>query len=85
MAKAKRRCDACGKRLRPGHHEAVLTDFETGQQIGHYHAPGCQGAALKYLMNGGGVFRMTYLHPDRCGPEQERCDGGLLDTEGGAA
>ena len=77
MGKAQPRCDACGRSLRPHHHEALLTDFATGQQIGRYHAPACQGAALKYLTRGGGMFGLTYLHPDRCGPDQELCDGGL--------
>jgi len=71
------RCDSCNRRLRPNHHELVLSDFLTGQVVGRYHArPGCQGAAAKYLV-GGVALAATFVHPDRCGDEQEHCDGAL--------
>src|SRR4051794_29233147 len=44
------RCDACNKRIRRNHHELLLSDFQTGQIVGHYHArPECQAAAAKYI------------------------------------
>ncbi len=70
------RCDSCRKRIRPAHHEARLLDAETGQRIGAYHAA-CQGAAVGYLTRPGGVFVLRSLHPERCGPDLRRCDGGL--------
>ena len=72
------RCDHCGRRIRPGHHELLLVDAATGQQVGHYHAPTCQYAATKYL-KAGAVLRAIYRHPDRCGDNQERCDAGQMD------
>ncbi len=45
------KCDGCGRRIRPGHHEAPLLDLETGQRIGTYHAR-CQGAVAGYLTPG---------------------------------
>ena len=73
------KCDACGRRVRPKHHELLLSDALTGQVIGHYHArPDCQGAATKYLRSGA-VIMATFVHPDRCGPEQEHCDAGLSE------
>jgi hypothetical protein len=78
MAAKKIRCDACGVRIRPNQHELVLADAMTGQVVGRYHAPGCQEAAIKY-MKGGAVLMANYLHPDRCGPDQEYCDGGVSE------
>jgi hypothetical protein len=73
------RCDACGRRIRQNHHELRLSDFTTNQLIGRYHArPGCRDAATKYFERGV-VLRLGIVHPDRCGPEQENCDGGLLE------
>ena len=68
------RCDSCGKRIRPRHHEARLLDAETGQRIGAYHAA-CQGAAVGYMTRPGAVFVLRILHPERCGPDLGRCDG----------
>jgi hypothetical protein len=76
--RATARCDACNKRIRRNQHELVLSDFLTGQIVGHYHAPGCQAAATKYLV-GATVLRATYIHPDRCGLDQDLCDGGLRE------
>jgi hypothetical protein len=76
--KKQRECDACGKRIRASHHELRLRDALTGQAIGLYHAPGCQGAAAKYFAPGA-VLRGTIAHPKRCGPDLERCEGGLLE------
>jgi hypothetical protein len=73
------KCDACNKRIRRNQHELLLRDFSTGQVVGHYHAPTCQGAAVKYF-TAGVVLRATYLHPDKCGPKHERCDGGLREV-----
>ena len=74
---AARRCDCCNKRIRLNHHELVLSDFMTGQVVGHYHARlECQGAAAKYLV-GGVALSATFVHPDRCGDDQEHCNGGL--------
>jgi predicted RNA-binding Zn-ribbon protein involved in translation (DUF1610 family) len=71
-------CDACGRRLRPNHHELHLSDPQTGQLVGRYHAPRCQAAAAKYFVAKLGVVLVaTYVHPDRCGENQEHCDGGL--------
>ena len=73
------RCDACNKRIRRNHHELLLSDFQTGQVVGHYHArPECQAAAVKYIV-GGVVLNATFVHPDRCGDDQEHCDGGLTE------
>jgi len=74
------RCDACNKRIRRNHHELRLTDPMTGQKVGHYHArPECQEAALKYLTSGA-MLMATFVHPDRCGPDQERCDAELSEA-----
>jgi hypothetical protein len=75
------RCDSCGKRVRAGHHEARLLDAETGQRIGAYHAA-CQGAAVGYMTLPAklvAVFVLRILHPERCGPDLGRCDGGLAE------
>jgi len=77
VSKKPPRCDACNRRIRRNHHELLLSDFQTGQVVGHYHArPGCQGAAAKYITDGA-VLQVSFVHPDRCGDEQEYCDGGL--------
>jgi hypothetical protein len=73
------RCDACNRRIRPSHHELRLSDLATGQAIGRYHAqPKCQAAAAKYFERGV-VLRVTIVHPDRCGAEQEDYDGALSE------
>jgi hypothetical protein len=72
------RCDACGGKIRREQHELLLADAVTGQELGRYHV-GCQDAARKYV-EPGAVLKATYLHPDRCGPDQERCDGGLREA-----
>ena len=77
MSKTPPRCDACNRRIRSTHHEFVLRDFETGQTIGRYHAA-CQGAATKYL-EAGVALHGTIYHPERCGGDLKRCDGGLLE------
>ena len=77
MSKKPLRCDACNRRIRRNQHELVLNDFLTGQEVGRYHArPGCQDAIHKYIA-GGAVLSVTFVHPDRCGGDQEHCDGGL--------
>ena len=84
-AKKQRKCDACGKRIRASHHELRLRGALTGQAIGLYHArPHCQAAAAKYFAPGV-VLRGTIAHPERCGPDLERCDGGLSEWPGAAA
>jgi hypothetical protein len=72
-------CDACGKRIRPGHHELRLSDPRTDQEIGLYHAgpPGsphaiCMARANRFCLPGE-VLTGTVRHPDRCGPEGEYC------------
>jgi hypothetical protein len=80
-SKAKKiRCDACNRRLRPNQHELHLSDPLTGQLIGRYHAGAgwgeCMAAAGKYAQRGT-VLLGTFVHPDRCGGNQEHCDGGL--------
>jgi hypothetical protein len=74
------KCDACGKRMRPVHHELHLTDPMTGQVIGRYHAGiawgDCQFHATKYLVVGA-VVQAAVVHPDRCGAEMEHCDAGF--------
>jgi hypothetical protein len=73
------RCDHCNRRIRENHHELQLADPLTGQRVGSYHTrPECQAAATKY-MTGGTVLLLTYLHPDKCGPGQELCDGGFYE------
>jgi hypothetical protein len=83
MSKKAPRCDACSRRIRPNHHELHLSDPLTGQLIGVYHAgagwSGCMSAASKYAKPGV-VILGTFLHPDRCGPNQERCDGGAFEV-----
>jgi hypothetical protein len=79
VSKTPLRCDSCGKRIRRNHHELVLTDPATGQVVGYYHArPDCQQAAAKYLTRET-VLMATFVHPDRCGDDQEHCDGGLSE------
>jgi len=68
------RCDSCGKRIRPAHHEARLLDAQTGQVIGTYHAA-CSGAATRYLARPA-VFVLRIFHPEQCGPDLRRCGGG---------
>lgn len=47
----------------------------TGQVVGRYHAtPACQATAAKYFTPGM-LLSATFIHPDRCGAQQERCDG----------
>jgi hypothetical protein len=73
------RCYACNKRVRLNQHELVLSDFMTGQVVGHYHArPECQRASAKYI-TGGVALSVTFIHPDRCGENQEQCDGELSE------
>ena len=76
-------CDACGKRMRPAHHELHLRDPRTGQRLGVYHAGitwgDCQAQATKYLV-AGAVVQATVVHPDRCGANQEHCDAGLSEA-----
>jgi hypothetical protein len=77
------RCDACNSRIRRTHHELVLTEPMTGQVVGHYHAgerkQDCQRVAVKYLV-GGALLMATFVHPDRCGSNQDLCDGGLSEA-----
>jgi len=74
------RCDACDKRIRKTHHELRLSDLETGQLIGRYHArPACQLEAAKYVERGV-ALRFSVVHPARCGDDFEECDGGLLEA-----
>jgi hypothetical protein len=78
MSAKQLRCDACNRRLRPNQHELHLSDPLTGQLVGKYHArPDCQEAASKYMMQPGTVLFASFIHPNRCGPDQERCAGGL--------
>jgi hypothetical protein len=73
------RCDRCNRRVRPGHHELRLTDPSSGQLVGRYHTrPACQEAATKYLTRGT-VLVASFIHPDRCGPNQQYCDAGLTE------
>jgi hypothetical protein len=75
-------CDACGKRLREHQHELLLRDLFTGQVLGHYHAGAawdeCMAQAGKYISRGA-ALQATFIHPDRCGDEQEHCDAGLSE------
>ena len=69
-------CDSCQKRIRQQHHQAHLLHAETEQQLGVYQAA-CKAAALGYLTGRpGGAFVLRILHPERCGPDLRRCDGG---------
>jgi hypothetical protein len=80
MGKSAPRCDSCLKRIRQNHHELVLSDALTGQEVGHYHTrPGCQQAAMKYLTSGA-VLVASYHHPARCGDDLENCDGGSCEA-----
>ena len=79
MSKKPPKCDHCNRRIRRSQHEMRLSDLLMGQSLGRYHAPGCQAAAAKYF-EAGAVLRVTIAHPDRCGPDQERCDGGLSES-----
>ena len=72
------RCDSCGKRIRPAHHEARLLDAETDQKIGSYHAT-CQEAVAGYLTRPGAFLTLRIFHPERCGSDLQRCDGGLSE------
>ena len=78
MSKEPPRCDHCNRRIRRSQHELRLRDALTGQSLSRYHAA-CQVAAAKYF-EAGAVLRVTIAHPDRCGPDQERCDGGLSES-----
>ena len=74
------KCDACDKRIRKTHHAIRLSDLTTGQVIGSYHArPPCQLEAAKYVARGV-ALRFSVVHPDRCGDDFEKCDGGLLEA-----
>jgi hypothetical protein len=73
-------CDSCRRRISKRQHELVLSDFTTGQKVGHYHArPDCQESAVEYMQQPGAVLMATFVHPDRCGPDQECCDGGVSE------
>lgn len=74
-------CDSCGKRLRDNHHELIVSDHPSGQLIGRYHAVWgeCVAQATKYFV-AGAVVQATFVHPDRCGDEQEHCDAGLAEV-----
>lgn len=77
------KCDSCNRTIRKNQHELLLSDALTGQRVGHYHAvPRCQESAVRYMMSPGAVLRASFVHPHRCGPDQEYCDGGL--SEGAA-
>lgn len=74
------KCDACERPLRKSHHELVLRDFETRQVIGRYHVrPECRDAASRYFRPGVAIGA-TFVHPDRCGPNQESCDAGAFEV-----
>ncbi len=82
MSKKPTRCDSCGRRIRLNQHEFFLRDFDTGQAIGRYHTkPDCQVAVTKYVTPGV-ALRATVYHPERCGGDLMRCDGGA--SEGAA-
>jgi hypothetical protein len=79
------RCEACGRRIRPAHHELRLSDLLSGQLIGRYHGnPDCMGAATRYVV-GAAALRLSIVHPERCGDDFERCDVGLQFMPGAAA
>ncbi len=79
MSKRPTRCDACDKRIRRNQHEFLLRDFETGQTIARYHTkPECQEEAADYFVSGV-ALRATVYHPERCGGDLERCDGGVSE------
>jgi hypothetical protein len=82
MSKKPTRCDSCGRRIRLNQHEFLLRDLDTGQAIGRYHTkPECQVAVTKYVTPGV-ALRATVYHPERCGGDLIRCDGGV--SEGAA-
>ncbi len=73
------RCDFCNRRIREGQHLLTLRDPVTGQTIGRYHIrPHCQTAAAKYFAPGAAI-RATVYHPERCGGDLDRCDGGVSE------
>ena len=76
------KCDACGRRIRAGHHELRLSDPRTSQLIGLYHAGAgyteCMQSAKRYFVPGM-ALQATVVHPDRCGDDQEHCDAGAAD------
>jgi hypothetical protein len=73
------RCDYCNRRIREGQHLLFLRDPVTTQTIGRYHVrPSCQASAAKYF-TGGTAIRATVFHPERCGGDLERCDGGAVE------
>jgi len=77
------RCDCCKRRIRRNQHELVLSDLTTGQVIGHYHAhQDCMVGASKYFYGKGAALRASFIHPDKCGENQQHCDAGL--SEGAA-
>ncbi len=72
------RCDSCDRRVRPNQHGIRLSDLLTGQLIGQFHArAGCRDGVVKYFDEAGAALRFSVVHPRRCGPEQERCDGAV--------
>ncbi len=83
MSKKSPRCGACNRKLRPNQHELHLSDPVMGQLIGRYHTSEgwgeCTAAAGKYAQRGT-VLLGTFVHPRKCGREQEHCDGGLSES-----
>ena len=74
-------CDSCNRRINKSQHELVLSDALTGQKVGRYHArPRCQESAIGYMTQPGVVLLATFVHPSRCGPQQEFCDGELSEA-----
>lgn len=79
MTKKPPRCDSCNKRFRRNQHEFLLRDLQTGQVVGRYHTrPDCQETATRYLVPGV-TLRGTFYHPERCGGDLARCDGGVSE------
>jgi hypothetical protein len=80
MSTKQPRCDACNCRIRSNQHELHLSDPLTRQLIGRYHAGEglgeCMAAAGKYAQRGT-VLMGTFVHPHRCGENQEHCNGGV--------
>jgi hypothetical protein len=72
-------CDGCERPIRDSQHELLLRDFTTGQILGRYHAATCQHSATEYFVPGM-VTEVVYVHPDRCGENQEECDGGAFEV-----
>lgn len=70
--------------MRDNHHELVLSDPLTGQVLGHYHTgpawPKCAPRAASYLGEGA-VLQASFVHPDRCGEQQEHCEAGLSEEQ----